>query len=58
MCYVNHIKGVKKVKNGVYKPVKIIAREVLRDIGYDEKKLENMSDEDCENELTEIYKAE
>lgn len=52
------------MNNRVYKSEKIIAREVLKDIGavlkdtgYDEKGLENMSDEDCENELTEIYKA-
>lgn len=53
------------MKNKVYKPEPIIARDVLRDIGiafkdpsYDEKRLANMSDEECENELTEIYKAE
>ncbi|WP_281864858.1 hypothetical protein [Planomicrobium okeanokoites] len=53
------------MKNRVYKPEKIIARKVLRDIGiifkdsaYDEKSLEKMSDEECDKELTEIYKAE
>lgn len=57
--------GGEVMKNRVYKPEKIVAREVLRDIGavfkepaYDEKSLANMSDEECENKLTEIYKAE
>ncbi|WP_157824096.1 MULTISPECIES: hypothetical protein [unclassified Planococcus (in: firmicutes)] len=46
------------MKNRIYKPDKIIAREVLKDIGMDETIVENMSDEECEKELTEIYKAE
>lgn len=53
------------MRNSVYKPENIIARDVLRYIGavfkdsaYDEKSLANMSDEECENQLTEIYKAE
>lgn len=53
------------MRKSVYKPEKIIARDVLREIGialkdpaYHENRLVNMSDEECENELTEIYKAE
>ena len=34
------------------------AREILEEIGYDKADLDIMSDEDCDNELTEIFKAE
>lgn len=38
-------KGVKKMKT---------AREILKEIGYEEELLNTMTDEDCEAELVEI----
>ena len=38
-------KGVKKMKT---------AREILKEIGYEEELLSTMTDEDCEAELVEI----
>lgn len=34
------------------------SREILKGIGYSEDTLKNMSDEDCEFELLEIYACE
>ncbi|MER2005876.1 MAG: hypothetical protein ABS939_00370 [Psychrobacillus sp.] len=39
-----------------YRVMKLLrSREILREIGYVEELLNNMTDEDCENEVMDIY---
>lgn len=33
----------------------ISSRDLLREIGYDEERLNSMTDEDCEKEVMDIY---